>query len=92
MAIGEIPVIEERIVEKKDANGNTISEVERHEVRKTDLKAAIRALWLIGKHVAVQAFSQKVEVKHTHRLEALLAKRSKQVEGRAGNRNLELVE
>jgi len=91
MAIGEIPVIQEQIIEKQDENGNTFFETEYFELRKTDLRAAVRALWLIGKHAAIGAFSQKVEVSHTHRLEEILAKRAKRVEG-ATKRKLELVE
>ncbi|MCP3672427.1 MAG: hypothetical protein GY814_18750, partial [Gammaproteobacteria bacterium] len=46
MAMGEIPVIHERNVEKQDENGNTYFETEYYELRKTDLRAALRALWL----------------------------------------------
>ena len=91
MAMGDTPTVQERIVEKQDEDGNIVCKTELVELRKTDLRAAVRALWLIGKHTAIQAFSQKVEVKHTHRLEQILAKRSKQVEERATNRKLELV-
>ena len=92
MAMGDTPTVQERIVEKQDEDGNIVCKTELVELRKTDMRAAVRALWLIGKHTAVQAFSQKVEVKHTHRLEQILAKRSKQVEELAANRKLELVE
>ena len=61
MAIGEIPVIQERLVEKRNENGNTLYETEIIELRKTDLRAAVNALWLIGKHAAIQAFSKKVK-------------------------------
>jgi homoserine acetyltransferase len=90
MAIGEIPTIQERIVEKQDENGNTFYETEYYELCKTDLSAALRALWLIGKHAAVQAFTQKIDVSHNHRLEVALANRAKQVE-EAAKRKLELV-
>jgi hypothetical protein len=92
MAAGEIPVIEERIVEKQGENGNTTYETEYVELRKTDLGAAIRALEMIGKHMAVQAFSKKVEVSHTHRLEQALARRGKLVEDAVVGQKLELVE
>ena len=92
MAVGEIPVIEERIVEKQDENGNSLYETEYVELRKTDLKAAVNALWLIGKHAAIQAFSKKVEVSHTHRLERALARRGKVVEDAAVEQKLVLVE
>ncbi|RLA58379.1 MAG: hypothetical protein DRR04_11090, partial [Gammaproteobacteria bacterium] len=91
MAIGEIHAIQERIVEKQYEDGSTYCETERYELCNTDLRAALRALEMIGKHIAVQAFSQKVEVTHTHHLEQLLAKRASQVE-QAANRKLELVE
>ncbi len=80
MAMGEIPVIHERNVQKQDENGNTYFETKYYELYKTDLRAALRALWLIGKHTAIQAFTQKVEVNNTHRLERALARRAKQVE------------
>ena len=92
MAVGEIPVIEERIVEKQDENGKTTYETEYVELRKTDLGAAIRALEMIGKHMAVQAFSKKVEVSHTHRLVQALARRGKVVEDAAVGQKLVLVE
>jgi hypothetical protein len=87
MAVGEIPVIEERVVQKQGENGNTIYETEYVELSKTNLRAAVRALWLIGKHTAVQAFSKKVAVSHTHRLGQALAKRTKQLEDQAVKEN-----
>ena len=65
-------------------------ETEIIELRKADLKAAVNALWLIGKHAAIQAFSKKV--KHAHRLAQRLAAKSKAVEKAATERKLELVE
>ena len=41
MAIGEIPTVQERIVETQDENGNTIYDCEQYELRNTNLTAAI---------------------------------------------------
>ena len=50
------------------------------------------ALELIGRHTQVQAFKDTIEHKHTHRLEQALARKSKEVEKAALERNLVLVE
>jgi hypothetical protein len=50
------------------------------------------ALELIGRHTRVQAFKDTIEHSHTHRLEKALARKSKEVEKAALERNLVLVE
>ena len=50
------------------------------------------ALELIGRHTRVQAFKDTIEHSHTHRLEKALARKSKEVEKAALERNLALVE
>ena len=50
------------------------------------------ALELIGHHTRVQAFKDTIEHSHTHRLEKALARKSKEVEKAALERNLVLVE
>ena len=45
--------------------------------------AARAALELIGRNTGIGAFSDQIDVTHTHYLEAQLAKRSKVIEGRA---------
>jgi len=52
MAIGEIPAVQERIVEKHYENDNTYYETDRYELCNTDLRVTLRALEMIGKHSA----------------------------------------
>ena len=50
------------------------------------------ALELIGRHTRVQAFKDTIEHSHTHRLEHALARKSREFEKAALERNLKLVE
>lgn len=78
------------------AMGNTAIEVDAGidksgqpiviERRDVNLTVASKALELIGKHTAVQAFQDNVEHTHTHRLEKALQAKAKQVEHKAMNR------
>jgi hypothetical protein len=86
MVMGDIPAVQEKMIKKKTENDNTIYEIERYELCNTNLTAAIRALELIDKHTSVQAFSQKVEIHHTHHLEKILNVRCNAVERAAAER------
>jgi hypothetical protein len=86
MVMGDIPAVQEKMIKKKNENDNTIYEIERYELCNTNLTAAIRALELIDKHTSVQAFSQKVEINHTHHLEKILNVRCNAVERAAAER------
>ena len=46
-------------------------------------QGARAALELIGRNTGIQAFTENIEVSHTHRLEQALSRRAKVIEGRA---------
>ncbi len=79
-AMGDEP-IDETSVEVDEATGE--ERVTFRERRDYDPATARAALQLIGQHRDIQAFSQTIEVSHTHHLEQRLAARSKAIEGRA---------
>ena len=91
MATGETPSVQEKLVKQAGENVNTIYAKERNELCSTDLSMAIRALDLIGRNRAVQAFQDSVEIEHVHYLEEILNRRGKAVEEAAEARRLRLV-
>ena len=66
-------------VDHIDASGATVTS----EIREHMPAIAVKALELIGKHTAVQAFQDNVEHTHVHRLEQALAARQRAVESKA---------
>lgn len=70
-------------VDHIDKDGNVIT----RQLRGYDPKTAKGALDLIGKHTAVQAFTENVEHTHVHRLETALAARQRAVEAKAAQRD-----
>jgi hypothetical protein len=67
-------------------------ELKTIERREYNPAIARQALELIGRHTQVQAFRDTIEHSHTHRLEKALARKSKEVEKAALERNLALSE